>query len=350
PDGDFSQIFDYAAVKATGNLQVHWASKNSGGDRKGNILSPTWENGKQSTQNCMGIIICDEENCHVIIQPQTTPQGIANQLLQQCSCGAQLLHQPCSVRSILWTFMGGIYYSNVPGLKTPGESIADISTVLLNADHVRKEKQKVKKADIQGGDSFVSAFAKFSAEHKGFVIHSKLDEVTVISLQTPFMRSQLIKDYILDEPVNGLVSDAAHGWWQERTSLLIISSCYSSELLCWVPGVFSCSNGASAEHYKYHFLAVFYSMANEASDRQIEIFDRIFAGVVDFSEAECVGFCLAFVEFWLSQPDHNRTEKELQKASEKLLRGCVQHFQAGVTHIKKISGVVPPGLADAFEA
>ncbi|TFK35257.1 hypothetical protein BDQ12DRAFT_668748 [Crucibulum laeve] len=211
PDGDFSQIFDYAAVKATGNLQVHWASKNSG------------------------------------------------------------------------------------------------------------------------------AFAKFSAEHKGFVIHSKLDEVTVISLQTPFMRSQLIKDYILDEPVNGLVSDAAHGWWRD-------------ELLCWVPGVFSYSNGASAEHYKYHFLAVFYSMASEASDRQFEIFDRMFAGVVDFSEAERVGFCLAFVEFWLSQPDHNHTEKELQEASEKLLRGCVQHFQAGVTRIKKISGVVPPGLADAFEA
>lgn len=167
----------------------------------------------------------------------------------------------------------------VPGLKGPGESVADISGVLLNADRVRKEKQKVKKTEPHGGDSFVSEFAKFSAEHKGFVIHSKLDEVTVISLQTPFMRSQLVKDYILDEPVNGLVSDAAHGWWRERTSLLIVSSCYCSELLCWVPGVFSYSNGASAEHYKYHFLAVFHSMACEALEQQKEISDRMFAGV-----------------------------------------------------------------------
>lgn len=33
-----------------------------------------------------------------------------------------------------------------------------------------------------------------------------------------------------------------------------------------------------------------------------------------------------------------------------LLRGCLQHFRAGVTRIKKISGVVPPNHAVGFEA
>ncbi|KAJ7719645.1 hypothetical protein B0H16DRAFT_1278560, partial [Mycena metata] len=30
-------------------------------------------------------------------------------------------------------------------------------------------------------------------------------------------------------------------------------------------------------------------------------------------------------------------------------RGCTQHFRAGVTRVKKISAVIPPGQADAFE-
>jgi hypothetical protein len=40
---------------------------------------------------------------------------------------------------------------------------------------------------------------------------------------------------------------------------------------------------------------------------------------------------------------------ELEEASEKLLKGCGQHFQAGVTRISKIGGVVPHGSTDAFK-
>ncbi|KIJ91296.1 hypothetical protein K443DRAFT_14520 [Laccaria amethystina LaAM-08-1] len=40
----------------------------------------------------------------------------------------------------------------VPGINGPGESVADISDVLLNADCVSKEKQKIKKTKTQGGD------------------------------------------------------------------------------------------------------------------------------------------------------------------------------------------------------
>lgn len=71
---------------------------------------------------------------------------------------------------------------------------------------------------------------------------------------------------------------------------------------------------------------------------------------MDFSEAERVGFKLAFVEFWQLRVDDQRSEAELQDASEKLLKGCVQHFRSGITRIKKINGVVPPGSADAFES
>ena len=72
--------------------------------------------------------------------------------------------------------------------------------------------------------------------------------------------------------------------------------------------------------------------------------------MVDFSEAERVGFFLAFVEFWLLYLDNTRSSEELHKASLLLLKGCLQHFCSGVTRVKKISGAIPPALADAFEA
>lgn len=116
------------------------------------------------------------------------------------------------------------------------------------------------------GDMFLAKFAKFSRDHPGFVVYTQIGEITVISLQSPFMVSQLVKDGNVDGPLNGTVNDAAHGWWKERTSLLMITSAYSADLLCWVPGLFSYTNGASAQHFKYHFVGLFQSIAVEANN------------------------------------------------------------------------------------
>jgi hypothetical protein len=149
----------------------------------------------------------------------------------------------------------------------------------LNAQRVSKERAKVKKGHVQGADALIASFSKFAADHPNFVIHSNLGEHTVISVQTNFMRSQLLKDEPMEEPVNGMVNDGAHGWWKERNSLLVISSVYCPTLLCWVPGVLSYTNGASAQHFEHHFLAVFMSIAFEAESRGIVVVDAIFAGV-----------------------------------------------------------------------
>lgn len=50
------------------------------------------------------------------------------------------------------------------------------------------------------------------------------------------------------------------------------------------------------------------------------------------------------------RPDNSRSSDELDEAAKSLLKGCLQHFRSGVTRVKKISGAVPPSLADAFEA
>lgn len=71
--------------------------------------------------------------------------------------------------------------------------------------------------------------------------------------------------------------------------------------------------------------------------------------MMDFSEAERSGFILAFVEFWLLQPNNTRTEEELHETAERLLKGCQEHFRAGVTRISRMTGVIPPEKVEAFK-
>ncbi|KAJ3804557.1 hypothetical protein F5876DRAFT_82964 [Lentinula aff. lateritia] len=137
-----------------------------------------------------------------------------------------------------------------------------------------------------------------------------------------FMRSRLgggFKRHM--EPVNGIVSDAAHGFWREQNSLLITSSIYEAELHCWIPVLFSYSNGASSN--------------------SVTITDQYFIGILNFSQVERGGFMAAFVAFWMQQLENEHSEDELYRAAEVLLRGCEEHFRASVTRIKKIHSVVP---------
>ncbi|KAF8059496.1 hypothetical protein FPV67DRAFT_1357277, partial [Lyophyllum atratum] len=376
PSGNFKRHFTMDEVNEMGNLAIHWAHIVQGGFRKGDKFAAKRKEGKKSTRKCCGIINCDNEDCGITLRPTTKPHTLHQQLQKRCTCGARLFHAKCDVVSTLQTWAGGIYYKNggyhmhqrpprilhllpdqkkrfektlivgAPGVEGPGESVADISDVFLNADRVGKERLKLKRGADTGGDSFIRAFAKFDSEHPGLVILSTIGKVTVISVQTRFMRSQLVKEDVLDGPINGMVSDAAHGWWKERTSLLVVSSTYCRDLFCWVPGVLSFTNGASAEHYMYHFLAVIKSIVDEAEDRKLEIGDYLFAGVRNGSfianEAERLGFINAFVEFWSGRADDNRSRDELYHAATNLLRGCQEHFRAGVTRVSRISGAVPP--------
>lgn len=72
--------------------------------------------------------------------------------------------------------------------------------------------------------------------------------------------------------------------------------------------------------------------------------------IVDFSEAERLGFERAFVLFWLHRSDNHRTQISLRAVAKEMLKGCVRHYRAGVTRISRISGVIPPASIDAFVA
>jgi hypothetical protein len=115
------------------------------------------------------------------------------------------------------------------------------------------------------------------------------------------MVSQLVNDGIFDEPVNGLISDAAHRFWLDRNSVLIITiSCHSSLLFCWVPTIFSYSNRSSAKHYKLHFLALFQTIAREAEHQNIEVKDKMFAGVSFTATVASFEFTIVFCKLSIS--------------------------------------------------
>ncbi|KAI0683221.1 hypothetical protein BC835DRAFT_1296586, partial [Cytidiella melzeri] len=392
PDGDFTQVFSLTEYASTNRLAEHWSNRNTGISVK--TLQNQFGQGSTTSRSCLGVITCDNDSCKVVIRPQTHTNRIPSQLVE-CQCGELLRHRKCTVKARIHKFTSGVYYEHrgvhdhpkparllhltppeqdklhdlissnpksgplallvgVPTLYGPGQSAAEISSVLANQDRLKAERRAVKTGQSSGGDRFVAEFSQFCKEHPDLTIRPHLHVATVITIQSEFMASQLIKDTLVinpSDPVEGIVSDAAHGFWQERNHLLIVSSVYSPLLHCWVPGIMSFSNGASAEHYQHHFHTLFERMADQARKRSITLEFHHFSGVVDFSEAQRLGFIEAFVDFWSTTSGHTHsTREELRKAAQKLLRGCREHFRANVTRISRIDAVVPHDSATAFKS
>ena len=311
PDGPIEHTFTVEEVKNTDHLAVNWSCQTSGA-RTGFSTAESWSTGRKSERRCLGVLFCANEWCNVIIRPKTRANLIEKQLSKPCVCGATLQQsQPdCPTRQVLWSYKHGIHFIHTgyhnhprpthiihmsknqrekfkelveqhpksgplqllvgaPTLHGPGASVADISPVLLNKDRIAYELEKVRHPKRPGGsadDLNIKEFSLFCAENEGFIIHSVIREVVVICMHQPLMLAELVKENsmsIPDEPVNGIVSDAAHGFWRERNCLLIVSSAYSATLRCWIPGVLSYTNGATTEHYRHHFLALFLAIARE---------------------------------------------------------------------------------------
>jgi len=264
----------------------------------------------------------------MVIRPKTAASSISKQISSHCpnadifkthSQDLTLYHIPCDVVLKTSQWSGGVHFTTTqthkhprphpvhtllpekrefnqvvaespqskalalilgaPTLNGPGKSVTDISPVYQNAHRVNKEQQKIIRDADPGGEKFIKAYADFDREHPGFIIYSVIGAVTVISVQTQFMRSNLVKDDVLAGPINGIVNNATHSFWKEKNALLMISSCYCPVLFRWVPGIMSYTNGQTEEHFMHHFYALFQSMAIEAEERNIIVEDKIFAGV-----------------------------------------------------------------------
>ncbi|KAH7919295.1 hypothetical protein BV22DRAFT_1051142 [Leucogyrophana mollusca] len=330
PDGDFQWFFTWDEAIQTNNLQERWACELKGGDKHGSANATSWENGKRTRRYFHKGSHTHECPTHLLHLTQNERARFEKLVDENPTAGPlSLLVGP-------------------RGRHGPQEGAGEISPVLLNADRIKAEMRQLKAA--AGVQEWNEAFKVFKLKHKNWIVYSQVDdgEAGVVVMQTPFMASSLVKDHVGIDAVNGIVSDAAHRFWKNKKNLLIISSTYSPQLRCWVPGLMTWADGSSDEHYRIHFLFLFKAMAQVCEEREIDVTDDLFANVVDFSEAERSGYIQAFVDFW-TKPDDLRSEGELHEAAAALLKGCQQHFRSQVTRVSKISGVVPPELKEHFQ-
>uniref|UniRef100_A0A0W0GEG3 Uncharacterized protein n=1 Tax=Moniliophthora roreri TaxID=221103 RepID=A0A0W0GEG3_MONRR len=191
------------------------------------------------------------------------------------------------------------------------ESLLDISDCFIT-ENAQIEVQKACGPEEPSLDVLVAKFCAFQQEYSGYVIASHLmNGVAVISCQTQWMAECLVHANQSARGFASLVLDAAHGWFAVSTSLLITSLIFCLTMQCWVPGIYSHKNGATAIHYKYHYLAMMQSARTIKSQLGGKIVDADFAGTVDFSKAQRLGFVETFVCFWKEDPSDDHTDEAL---------------------------------------
>ncbi|KAF5371934.1 hypothetical protein D9757_011489 [Collybiopsis confluens] len=376
PSGKFAFNLSHEEYHNTKNLQVHWATRNIGGDRKGSRNSLTLDGGKMSHKDCLGIMHCENPTCSIITRPFVKSNADRkHQLETPCSCGAVLQYFPCGSRShlIIWGQIGddvttakyryvngdAHLHSQIPHVKHFGKNeeqefqklvnlhpnlgpaalmlgpktidgygsgAANIGPAGRNPAFVAYQRRHIK-SQAQGGHSFLKQFRAWQIANPGLIRTAQTNDlVSIISFQTPWMRDRLVPDLETSQPLYGLVSDGAHGFWNESSLVLIVTSIFCEELQFWVPGLFTYSDGTSSEHYRYHFKGVFESIAEVAESKDKKVQDSMFEMVVDFSDPQRIGFELAFIDFWLQQDVNKRSRDELKTAGSALLRGCEYHY------------------------
>ncbi|KAJ7634042.1 hypothetical protein B0H17DRAFT_1217322 [Mycena rosella] len=238
-----------------------------------------------------------------------------------------------------------------PALDGPGPSVADISSVLMNPHRIQYERRKIFNPENKVRDlRFFPKLERFKEKHPDWTVGVHwMHRINVIVLQSPWQRRISLKDQIKSEAVNGVVSDACHDYFTGQNQLLFLSSTFEPIYLkSWVPILMTYSNGATAVHYRIHFLYLFRGLAARCREIKRKVTDELFANVVDFSDAQRNGFIQAFVDFWLEFAPHGRKEHELNQAAAALLKGCRQHFDNQITRVARISRIVGPERQSTF--
>ena len=73
-----------------------------------------------------------------------------------------------------------------------------------------------------------------------------------------------------------MVTDAAHGFWKDKSWVLMITSVFSPVLKRWMPILMSFMDGGLTEYYQIHFITTFQTIASQALQKGINIKDTMF--------------------------------------------------------------------------
>ncbi len=209
PSGLFAMDVSHDEFKQTKKLQVHWATRNNGGDVSGSETAPTIGGGKVTNRRCLGVVRCENPDCKVICRPGTNPAIRRKQLDGLCRWEFGLKHFDCPSRSYLIQWSGGYRYVNGelhnhsrltyilhmtrseelefkelvethPNLGPAalmlgprrldgyGKGAADISEATRHPDRVKYERHLVKSRTMaESGHWFLSQFAEWQRKHPG---------------------------------------------------------------------------------------------------------------------------------------------------------------------------------------
>jgi hypothetical protein len=179
-----------------------------------------------------------------------------------------------------------------------GEGAADIGQAGKNRDFVAYKAREFKARTLaQNGHWFVDQFTHWQKSHPGLVRTALFyPDVAVVSVQTGWMCKRLLPEALIGDvasdvsnnlvaPVKGLITDAAHGYWSVGRHLLIVTSVFSAALGIWVPGLFTFADGATIQHYRYHFKGVFESICDQAQQQVLAVRDEMFVMVGDLTSS-----------------------------------------------------------------
>ncbi|THU97223.1 hypothetical protein K435DRAFT_663121, partial [Dendrothele bispora CBS 962.96] len=376
PQGRFALDVTHAQFVKEKKLLTHWPTKQNtycGG--RGSPKSDTVDGGKIKRYVCQGTIKCSNKKCGHIIRPLVDPKHQREQMDESCpKCEAVLDHYPCPSISylIIWgqkkdddkkyRNLNTTASQAMVGKETADGFIGDAPSCGQKfmshpyVDHcLQKEKEESGKGRNTGFGHF-RRLREWKEKHATVVCKDYTGEgVTVISVQTQWMREQAIpEDSVASEtnPVSGLLSDAAHKYFNDPNAHLIATTTFSPPLQKWVPNLFSYADGATAKHYELHFITLIEGIMELARKKEIPLTDNLLlmVRVVDFSPAQRNGFTDAFVAFFLAQPPEidNRSAEELRKAAQALLKGCEYHYHKSVTRVSRLGSIVPPETKRQF--
>ena len=298
----------------------HWSMCYPGGKRSNGAIDATEpEEGYKTRRFCTGVLTCPSGDCRYIKRAAVTKKGLEEQAEMLCTCGSKLKHIRCEVVHKLSLFEGGVQFeatnrhdhprpppkhltveektkfqklvvanpnatpltfiTGVPGPDGTSTNAMSINEVLINPDRQRYELNRMKNSTNSSG---LGKYMEFVNNHPGFVVSSSITTAAIVTVQTAFMATQLYLSMLAmglsqhAQPINGLVSDAAHKFFKESNSVLMVTSLYCAVLRRWIPALMSYMDGQTAAHYKHHYLTLFRIIYKLCEDYNIPFSETLF--------------------------------------------------------------------------
>ncbi|OAV85732.1 hypothetical protein PTTG_30312, partial [Puccinia triticina 1-1 BBBD Race 1] len=327
---------------------------------------------KVITVKCLGVLLCDRDDCEYAGPPPTGPGKIAELLSTNpvCpgfanQCPGKVYWQECEgtrcrldIHKTGWGLLRheGFHNHPWPHPKKPDplaladladaikknpqatalqlkigqatgpdkqlDTITDIHESLGNSDRARyyrreilKEIDEVEDKKGGGGDKFLNDMFQWDQKGLEVISCSFRRGREHFTFQSPWMSERLLDR---SEDGNklysgGLISDVTYRFFE--SGYLLTTSMYCDAIQRWIPVQLSWIRGLSEDYYTIHFTVLFQQFLLHSILPEER--EKLATSIVDFSKAQQKGFVAAYMNVF-GKTDANEAMKKL--------KGCREHF------------------------